>query len=101
MLGKSCALLPSPTPTYLADTGGTLITSHTEHSPVCVPPAVEIASHCRGERERQLKRKGNSGEGGALGKLTLPPCPPAYPTLREPTAPLQTLDKKNKLLLKN
>lgn len=40
---------------YLADTGGALVTAPTEHSPICIPPAVEVAPHCGEERERQLK----------------------------------------------
>lgn len=60
---------------YLADTGGALVTTPTEHSPICVPPAMEIAPHCGEEREKQLKvwvwaAKGKGGkktDGGPRG----------------------------------
>lgn len=55
--GQSFTLSPSPTNSapYLADTGGTFVTTATEYSPVCIPPAMEKASHCREKRQKQLK----------------------------------------------
>lgn len=66
-------------PPYLADTGGTRVTTPTEHGPIRVPPAVEIASHCRGERgqlkvfgQRQLKKRGNKWVGSPRAFNTHP-----------------------------
>lgn len=52
---------------YLADTGGTVVTTPTEHGPVRVPLAMEIASPCR--RQRQ---KGSGFPGGAARRGQLP-----------------------------
>lgn len=80
VLGQSFTLSPSPTNSapYLADTGGTFVTTATEHSPVCIPLAMEKASHCREKREKQLrvsergqlKEKGKKWVGGSLEMLT-------------------------------
>ena len=80
---------PPPSAPYLADTRGTLVTTPTEHSPIRVPAAVEIASHCRGERKKQLKvfgqlkKRGEQTGRGVFGKKMRPRNTPQHAHTQE------------------
>lgn len=63
---------------YLADARGTVVTTPTEHSPVRVPPTMEIASACRRQRQKGsglsrwgIKKSGQMGREG-WGSCPLP-----------------------------